>query len=88
MTQNRCLRRSDARLKAYASISGQHLFEMATKLFPSRSIGSGMLKSGDPFEEPLMDHDYSLDLLVLVESSRVGREVVIKEPQLTHYQDS
>jgi hypothetical protein len=50
-----------------------------------------MLKSGDPFEEPLMDHDYSLDpldLLVLVESSRVGREVVIKEPQLTHYQGS
>jgi hypothetical protein len=38
-----------------------------------------------------MDHDYSLDpldLLVLVESSRVGREVVIKEPQLTHYQGS
>lgn len=44
-----------------------------------------MLKSGDPFDEPLIDHDHSvdpLDLLVLAECSRLGREVVIKEPQL------
>ena len=45
---------------------------MVTKLFPPRSIGSGMLKSGD-----------LLDLLVLAESSRLGCEVVIKEPQLS-----
>jgi choline dehydrogenase-like flavoprotein len=44
-----------------------------------------MLKSGDPFDEPLMDDDHSvdpLDLLVPAESSRLSREVVIKEPQL------
>jgi hypothetical protein len=70
-----------AGLRAYGSIIGQHVFEMATELFPSRSISFGMLKSGDPFEEPLMGHDYLLDplgLLVLVESSRLGREAVIK----------
>jgi len=39
----------------------------------------------DPFHESLMDHDHSVDplgLLVPSESSRLGREVVIKEPQL------
>jgi hypothetical protein len=40
-----------------------------------------MLKSGDPFDEPLTDHNHSvdpLDILVLAESSRLGPEVVIK----------
>jgi hypothetical protein len=74
-------RQDTAGPKAYASISGQHIFEMLTDLFPPRSIGPGMLKCRDPFEEPLMDHGYSLDpldLLILVESSRLGREVLIK----------
>jgi hypothetical protein len=49
------------------AIRGQHIFEMATG---SQSISSSILKAGGTFEEPLTDHDYSVNSLDLLDSGR------------------
>ena len=62
-------------------IDHKHAFSMITELFSPRSKGTVTIKSADPFENPLVDHNYlsdPLDMLVLSEGVRLGNEVVMK----------
>lgn len=57
------------------------VFSMVVELFSPRSKGTVTLKSADPAENPVVDHNYlndPLDLLVLSEGCRLGNEVVTK----------
>lgn len=69
--------------KQYADfpIDNKHAFSMITELFSPRSKGTVVLKSKDPLENPIVDHNYlsdPLDLLVLTEGVRMGNEVVMQ----------
>jgi choline dehydrogenase-like flavoprotein len=54
---------------------------MITELFSPRSKGTMTLKSANPMQNPIVDHNYlsdPLDVLVLSEGVRLGNEVVMK----------
>lgn len=58
---------------------GEHAFAMITELFSPRSVGSVTLKSADPMDNPVVDHNYlsdPLDLFVLSEGVQWGHEIV------------
>lgn len=62
-------------------IDNKHCFSMITELFSPRSKGTVTLKSKDPLENPIVDHNYlsdPLDVLVLTEGVRMGNEVVMQ----------
>lgn len=59
----------------------QHAFAMVTELFSPRSRGTVTLKSKDPRENPVVDHNYlsdPLDMLVLSEGCQLANEIVMK----------
>lgn len=59
----------------------KHTFSMITELFSPRSKGTVTLKSTDPMENPIVDHNYlsdPLDLLVVSEGVRLGNEIVME----------
>lgn len=59
----------------------QYAFSLLVELFSPRSKGTVTLKSADPAENPVVDHNYlddPLDLLVLSEGCRLANEVVTK----------
>lgn len=59
----------------------KHAFSIITELFSPRSKGTVTLKTADPLENPIVDHNYlsdPLDVLVLSEGVRLGNEVVMK----------
>lgn len=69
--------------KQYADfpVDNKHAFSMITELFSPRSKGTVTLKSKDPMDNPIVDHNYlsdPLDVLVLSEGVRLGNEVVMK----------
>ena len=81
-------------------INKKHAFAMCTLLFNARSRGMVSLKSADPMENPIVDHNYladPLDLLVLSEGCRYANEIVMNgkgtkdiikgswPPELTHH---
>lgn len=81
-------------------INKKHAFAMCTLLFNARSRGRVSLKSADPMENPIVDHNYladPLDLLVLSEGCRYANEIVMNgkgtkdiikgswPPELTHH---
>ncbi|KAL2354294.1 putative GMC oxidoreductase [Cryomyces antarcticus] len=60
-------------------IDRKHAFSMIAELFAPRSRGTVTLKSSDPRENPVVDHNYladPLDMLVLSEACRFGNEIV------------
>lgn len=62
-------------------VDNKHCFSMITELFSPRSKGTVTLKSKDPLENPLVDHNYlsdPLDVLVMTEGVRLGNEIVMK----------
>lgn len=59
----------------------KYAFSIITQLFSPRSKGTVTLRSADPTENPVVDHNYlddPLDLLVLSEGCRLANEVVTK----------
>jgi choline dehydrogenase-like flavoprotein len=68
--------------KQYADfpIDHKHTFAMCSLLFNQHSRGSVSLKSSDPLDNPVVDHNYlkdPLDLLVMTEGCRVANEIVM-----------
>ena len=62
-------------------IQQKHCFSIICELFAPRSRGSVTLKSADPLENPIIDHNYlsdPLDLTVLAEACTFGNEIVTK----------
>lgn len=56
-----------------------HVFAVLVELFAPKSKGSVTLKSADPMENPVVDHNYlgdELDVLVLSEACRFANEIV------------
>ncbi|KFY43004.1 hypothetical protein V494_02139 [Pseudogymnoascus sp. VKM F-4513 (FW-928)] len=56
-----------------------HAFAMIAELFSPRSKGSVTLRSADPKDNPVVDHNYladPLDLLVLSEACKFGNEII------------
>ena len=54
-------------------------FSIITELFSPQSRGNVKLRSADPMENPIVDHNYldsELDLTVLAEGCRFGNEIV------------
>lgn len=61
-------------------IDHKHTFAMCNLLFNQRSRGSVTLKSADPADNPVVDHNYladPLDMLVMTEACRFANEMVI-----------
>ena len=61
-------------------IDGKHTFAMCNLLFNQKSRGFVRLKSADPSENPVVDHNYladPLDLLVMTEACRFANEMVM-----------
>lgn len=57
----------------------KHAFALVTELFAPQSRGEVTLKSADPTENPVVDHNYfsnPLDLLVFSEGCRLANEIV------------
>lgn len=68
--------------KQYADfpIDNKHLFAMIAELFGPRSRGTVTLKSADPLDNPIVDHNYlsdPLDLTVLAEACALGNEIIV-----------
>ncbi|KAF2875833.1 hypothetical protein BDV95DRAFT_654957 [Massariosphaeria phaeospora] len=62
-------------------IDHKHAFALCTLMFNQHSRGSVALKSKDPLENPVVDHNYldnPLDMLVLTEACRFANEIVVK----------
>jgi choline dehydrogenase-like flavoprotein len=62
-------------------VDHKHTFSMCTLLFNQHSRGSVTLKSADPLENPIVDHNYlndPLDMLVMTEACRFANEIVMK----------
>ena len=60
-------------------IENNHVFSIIAELFSQRSWGTVTLKSSNPLENPVIDHNYlaePLDLLVLSEACKMGNEIV------------
>jgi choline dehydrogenase-like flavoprotein len=56
-----------------------HSFSLITELFAPKSRGSVTLKSADPKDNPVVDHNYladELDVLVLSEACRFANEII------------
>ena len=61
-------------------IDGKHTFAMCNLLFNQKSRGSVTLKSADPSDNPVVDHNYladPLDMLVMTEACRFANEMVM-----------
>ncbi|KAJ4363961.1 hypothetical protein N0V83_009414 [Neocucurbitaria cava] len=61
-------------------IDHKHAFALCALLFNQHSRGSVTLKSKDPLENPIVDHNYlddPLDMLVLTEGCRFANEIVM-----------
>ncbi|KAF1846126.1 GMC oxidoreductase [Cucurbitaria berberidis CBS 394.84] len=61
-------------------VDHKHTFAFCTLLFNQHSRGSVVLKSTDPLENPIVDHNYldhPLDMLVLTEACRFANEIVM-----------
>ena len=73
--------RGRGELDNHPPIDHKHVFAMISQLFSHHSLGSVTLKSKDPLENPVVDHNYldnPLDLLVLSEACRLGNDIVTK----------
>lgn len=60
---------------------GKYAFAMATEFFSPRSRGYVSIKSNDPMENPIVDHNYledPLDLLVFSEGCRMANEIATR----------
>ncbi|RDW69233.1 FAD protein-2 [Coleophoma cylindrospora] len=58
-----------------------HAFSLIAELFSPKSRGSVKLKSADPMDNPVVDHNYlanELDVLVLSEACRFANEIITK----------
>lgn len=56
-----------------------HAFSLIAELFSPKSRGSVKLKSKDPKDNPIVDHNYlseELDVLVLSEACRFANEII------------
>lgn len=61
-------------------VDHKHVFSLCALLFNQHSRGSVTLKSKDPLENPVIDHNYlsdPLDILVLSEGCRFANEIVM-----------
>lgn len=57
-----------------------HAFSLISELFSPRSKGSVTLKSADPKDNPIVDHNYlsdELDVLVLSEACNFANEIIV-----------
>jgi choline dehydrogenase-like flavoprotein len=64
-------------------IEHKHCFSLIAELFSPRSKGSVRLRSADPKDNPIVDHNYladPLDVLVLSEACALGNEIITKQP--------
>ncbi len=62
-------------------IKHKHCFSMICELFAPRSRGHMTLKSRDPKDNPVVDHNYladPLDLTMLAKACRFGNEIVVE----------
>jgi len=62
-------------------MNNKHAFSMITELFAPKSRGTVTLKSADPMDNPVVDHNYlsnELDVLVLAEGCAFGNEIIMK----------
>ena len=88
--------------KKFEDIPGENksAFSIIPELFAPKSRGSVRIKSADPFEIPIVDHNYladPLDVLILSEACRFANETVVQgagtkdivkgswPPKLTHH---
>ncbi|PQE24959.1 GMC oxidoreductase protein [Rutstroemia sp. NJR-2017a WRK4] len=58
-----------------------HAFSLIAELFSPKSRGTVKLKSKDPKENPVVDHNYlseELDIVVLSEACRFANEIIVK----------
>ncbi|KAH8751741.1 hypothetical protein BGZ57DRAFT_1019319 [Hyaloscypha finlandica] len=63
----------------YPDGENTHAFSIVTELFAPKSRGSVTLKSADPEDNPVVNHNYlsnELDVLVLSEACRFGNEII------------
>jgi choline dehydrogenase-like flavoprotein len=63
----------------YPDGENTHAFSLITELFAPRSRGSVSLKSSDPRDNPIVDHNYlsdDLDILVLSEACKFANEII------------
>jgi choline dehydrogenase-like flavoprotein len=62
-------------------VDHKHAFAMCALIFNQHSRGSVKLKSTDPLENPVVDHNYlddPLDMLVMTEACRFANDIVMK----------
>ncbi|CAO2649732.1 Nn.00g010240.m01.CDS01 [Neocucurbitaria sp. VM-36] len=62
-------------------VDHKHAFALCSLLFNQHSRGSVTLKSKDPLENPIVDHNYlndPLDMLVMTEACQFANEIVMK----------
>ena len=69
--------------KQYADfpVDDKHTFAMCPELFSPKSRGTVSIRSSDPLQLPVIDHNYlsdPLDLLVMTEACRLGNEIVMQ----------
>lgn len=60
---------------------GKQAFAIVTELFAQKSRGQVTLKSKDPTQNPVVDHNYlsdPLDLLVFSEGCRLANEIIVE----------
>lgn len=69
--------------KQYADFptDNKHAFSIICELFAPRSRGTVTIKSKDPMDNPVVDHNYlsdELDLAVLAEACTFGNEIIMR----------
>ncbi len=63
----------------YPDGDNSHAFSLIAELFAPKSRGTVTLKSADPKDNPVVNHNYlsnELDVLVLSEACRFGNEII------------